>query len=56
MASSNSSIIAINGIGLGTLIAVLISWKINASVGWCIIHGLLGWIYIIYWFIFIGAV
>lgn len=44
------------GISLGTLIAVLISWSLNHSVLWCVIHGLLSWIYVIYWAVAIGHV
>jgi hypothetical protein len=36
------------GIGIGTVIAVVISWNRNKSVLWAIIHGLLGWLYVIY--------
>jgi uncharacterized membrane protein len=36
------------GIGLGTIIAVVISWSRNKSVLWAIIHGILGWFYVIY--------
>ena len=36
------------GIGLGTIIAVVISWGRNKSILWAIIHGLLGWLYVIY--------
>ena len=36
------------GIGLGTLIAVLVSWSRNKSILWAIIHGILGWLYVIY--------
>jgi hypothetical protein len=36
------------GIGLGTVIAVVVSWSRNKSILWAIIHGLLGWIYVIY--------
>ena len=36
------------GIGLGTIIAVVISWSRNKSILWAIIHGILGWIYVIY--------
>jgi hypothetical protein len=32
----------------GTIIAVAISWTRNKSVLWAIIHGLLGWLYVIY--------
>ena len=36
------------GIGLGTVIAVVISWSRNKSILWAIIHGILGWFYVIY--------
>jgi hypothetical protein len=38
-------------IGLGTLIAVILSWGANHSILWLIVHGLLGWIYVIYYLI-----
>lgn len=41
-----------NGIGLfyalGMAIAVVLSWARNASILWCIAHGLLSWGYVIY--------
>ncbi len=36
------------GIGLGSVIAVVISWSANHSVLWAAIHGFLGWFYVIY--------
>ena len=36
------------GIGLGSAIAVAVSWSLNKSLVWAVIHGLLGWIYVIY--------
>lgn len=39
------------GIGLGNVIAVVISWSVNHSVLWAIIHGIFGWFYIIYYLI-----
>lgn len=36
------------GIGLGTAIAVAISWSLNQSIIWAIIHGFFGWFYVIY--------
>ena len=36
------------GIGLGTAIAVAISWSIHKSIVWAIIHGVLSWFYVIY--------
>ncbi len=38
-----------SGLGLGSMIAVAASWWRNQSVIWAIIHGLLGWIYVIYY-------
>lgn len=40
------------GVGLGTVIAVVISWSRNKSILWAIIHGILGWLYVIYAIIF----
>jgi hypothetical protein len=37
------------GVGLGTVIAVVISWSRNTSLLWAIIHGVLGWLYVIYY-------
>ena len=37
-----------SGIGLGTALAVTISWSVNKSILWAILHGLLSWVYVIY--------
>lgn len=36
-------------IGLGGLIAILISWSLNKSIFWAIFHGICGWLYVIYY-------
>ena len=36
------------GIGLGTLIAVIVSYGANNPLIWVIIHGILGWFYVIW--------
>jgi hypothetical protein len=36
------------GIGFGTALAIAISWSANKSIIWAIIHGILSWIYVIY--------
>ncbi|MCA6068257.1 hypothetical protein JI747_013765 [Chryseobacterium sp. RG1] len=36
------------GIGLGSVIAVVASWDRNQSILWAIIHGILSWVYVIY--------
>jgi len=40
------------GISLGAAIAVTISWSMYHSVLWVIIHGILGWLYVVYYIIF----
>ncbi len=37
------------GIGLGSVIAVTISWSLHKSILWVIFHGLLGWLYVVYY-------
>lgn len=37
------------GIGLGSAIAVAISWSLHKSIVWAIVHGVLSWIYVIYY-------
>ncbi len=46
--TSNRPVYIAPGVGLGTIIAVVISWSRNKSVLWAIIHGILGWLYVIY--------
>lgn len=36
---------------LGGLFAVILSWIVNHSVGWCILHFFCSWIYVVYWFV-----
>ena len=40
------------GIGVGTAVALILSWSANKSILWLIIHGFLGWIYVIYYVLF----
>ena len=37
------------GIGFGTALAITISWSMNKSLLWVIVHGILGWIYVVYY-------
>ena len=39
------------GVGFGTALAITISWTANKSILWVLIHGILGWIYVIYYLI-----
>jgi hypothetical protein len=45
----NSSGAAKVGIGFGSALAITISWSMNHSLLWAIIHGALGWFYVIYY-------
>ena len=40
-----------NGISFGTALAIVISYTAWHSVGWAIFHGLLSWVYVIYYVI-----
>jgi len=42
---------AAGGIGIGNVLAILLSWKINQSIGWAILHGFCGWLYVLYYLI-----
>lgn len=37
------------GIGFGTALAICISWSVNKSIIWAIVHGLLSWLYVAYY-------
>lgn len=39
------------GITFGAVLAIVISYHAYASVGWAILHGILGWFYVIYYLI-----
>ncbi|WP_107926725.1 hypothetical protein [Lysinibacillus parviboronicapiens] len=38
-----------NGIGFGAVLAITISWSVNHSILWAIIHGCFSWLYVIYY-------
>ncbi|MCU0822131.1 MAG: hypothetical protein MUC95_06625 [Spirochaetes bacterium] len=41
-----------SGISFGTALAIVVSYAHNHSIIWAIIHGVLGWVYVIYFVIF----
>ena len=41
------------GIGIGDALAVAISWSVNHSILWAILHGLFGWLYVIYYVLWV---
>lgn len=38
-----------SGIGLGSVIAVTVSWSVNHSILWAILHAICSWFYVIYY-------
>ena len=49
--SNTSSRAAGSVISFGTVLATVISYCTWKSIGWAILHGLLGWIYVLYYII-----
>jgi hypothetical protein len=37
------------GVGFGSALAITISWSVNHSILWAIIHGVFSWFYVIYY-------
>lgn len=42
-----------SGIGIGNVLAGIISWSLNHSILWCILHVVFGWFYVIYYILFL---
>jgi hypothetical protein len=51
MNKSNYGKAAKTGIGFGSCLAMIVSYTAWHSILWAILHGILGWIYIIYYVI-----
>lgn len=45
----NLNINVSNGVGLGSTLAIVISWSLNKSIGWAILHGIFSWFYVLYY-------
>ncbi len=37
------------GIGFGSALAITISWTVNKSIFWAIVHGIFSWLYVVYY-------
>lgn len=46
---SNQKTVVESGISFGAAMAIAISWSLNKSIFWAIVHGLLSWLYVIYY-------
>ena len=40
------------GVGIGAIIAAILSYKANASIGYAILHAFCSWFYVIYYLIY----
>ncbi|HPT28897.1 MAG TPA: hypothetical protein PLZ95_20920 [Bryobacteraceae bacterium] len=49
MAIEFKSEAARSGITFGSALAIAISWSANKSILWAIVHGLLSWVYVVYY-------
>jgi hypothetical protein len=47
--SSTSMSVTKAGVSFGSALAMAISFNLHQSVLWAIVHGLLGWIYVVYY-------
>jgi hypothetical protein len=37
------------GVGMGSALAIAISWSLHKSLFWAIVHGALSWLYVVYY-------
>ncbi|MCF8267418.1 MAG: hypothetical protein K9I69_04985 [Ignavibacteriales bacterium] len=51
MASNNRNAAVTSSIGVGAVLAMIMSWTLKKSILWTLIHGLLGWFYVIWYLI-----
>ena len=49
--NGKKGILAGSSIGFGAVLAMVMSWTANKAVGWALIHGILGWVYVVYYLI-----
>ncbi len=38
------------GGSIGTAVAAVLSWSVNHSIGWALLHAFFGWFYLLYYF------
>jgi len=46
---STKANITIVGVNLGTVLAVVLSWDMSGSLLYAFFHGILGWLYVVYY-------
>lgn len=45
----NGENIVQSGISMGSALAICISWSVNKSILWAVLHGVFSWFYVIYY-------
>ena len=40
-----------SGITFGSALAICVSWSVNKSILWAILHGIFSWFYVVYYVI-----
>jgi hypothetical protein len=43
--------VARSGITFGTALSIAISWSVNHSIFWAIVHGIFSWLYVVYYWL-----
>jgi len=43
--------VAKSSIGFGAVLAIVMSWTANKAILWAIFHGILGWVYVVWYLI-----
>jgi hypothetical protein len=38
-----------HGVSFGSALAIAISWSVNKSILWAIVHGIFSWFYVVYY-------
>ena len=50
--SKHTTQIGWQGVSFGSALAMVISFTVNKSIGWAILHGLFSWFYVLYYAFF----
>ena len=48
MSTSTRDEVTRAGVSFGSALAIAISWSINHSILWAILHGIFSWFYVVY--------
>jgi len=46
--SDGRTTVSFGGMGMGGVLAMILSYTVNHHIGWAILHGFFSWFYVIY--------